>query len=405
MVLARMISASTPRTSVLEWAGDAVAVRQADSDSIDDQLDGIRWELYPRVGAVLAARAFVIRLRKLSRRPKTVDAYARNLERFLACFTELPAQLWLEADEGDLLTYLDDLRHGRIPGIGAGLKRALPQNVVPLAGSRIAEATVAQHVVTLRQFYEYLIRARLRSDPINPVLRGGGRRTGETVQRGFIHRRGRLPWVAPAEVWDRILLHVITHETSRNRAMVLVAYDGALRREELVSLRLDDYDRHRALLKVRAETSKSGRDRWVPLSPTGQRVLDYYLDHERRALVDVLVLDESGPLFISESTRNPGRPLRPGAFNDVVEVLRTTLELPQLHPHTFRHQRLTALKAAGVPLEDIALFAGHVSTETTRLYLHLAPVELGAKIRAATAGLDAHVDQLIQQQLNRVDGR
>jgi site-specific recombinase XerD len=400
-----MISASSPRTFVLQWAGDAVAVRQLDEDSIDDQRGGIRWELYPQVGAVPAARAFVIRLRKLSRRPKTVDAYARNLERFLAGFAEGPVQRWLEADEGDLLTYLDDLRHGRVPGIGAGLKRALPHNVVPLAGSRIAEATVAQHVVTLRQFYEYLIRARLRSDPINPVLRGGGRQSGETVQRGFIQRRRRLPWVAPAEIWDRILLHVITHETSRNRAMVLVAYDGALRREELVSLRLDDYDRHRALLQVRAETSKSGRDRWVPLSPMGQRVLDYYLDHERRALVDALVLDESGPLFISESTRNPGRPLMPGAFNDVVQALRTTLKLPQLHPHTFRHQRLTALKAAGVPLEDIALFAGHVSTETTRLYLHLAPVELGAKIRAATAGLDAHVDELIQQQLTRADGR
>ena len=49
----------------------------------------------------------------------------------------------------------------------------------------------------------------------------------------------------------------------------------------------------------------------------------------------------------------------------------------------------------------IALFAGHVSTETTRLYLHLAPVELGAKIRSATAGLDAHLDQLIQQHLRR----
>src|SRR5215470_14056036 len=106
-----MISASSLRTSVLQCTGDAVAVRQLDEDSIDDQRGGIRWELYPRVGAVPAARAFVVRLRKLSRRPKTVDAYARNLERFLACFTEVPAQRWLEADEGELLTYLDDLRH------------------------------------------------------------------------------------------------------------------------------------------------------------------------------------------------------------------------------------------------------------------------------------------------------
>jgi integrase/recombinase XerD len=396
-----MISTDDQRTYVLQWPGEAMAAWQVDLSSVESLRDGIRWDLYRRVGTVAAARAFVVRLCRFSRRPKTVDAYARNLERFLAWFEEASPERWIEADEGDVLAYLDDLRYGRVPGINAGLKRALPQNVVRFSGSRIAEATVAQHVVTLRQFYEYLIRARLRSDPINPVVRGGARQTGDTGQHGFVRRRGRLPWVAPAEVWDRIVLHVISQESSRNRAMILVAYDGALRREELVSLRLDDYDRHRALLRVRAETSKSGRDRWVPLSPIGQRVLDYYLDHERRALVDALALDECGPLFISESTRNPGRPLMPGAFNDVVEALRTSLMLPQLHPHTFRHQRLTALKAAGVPLEDIALLAGHVSTETTRLYLHLAPVELGAKIRAATAGLDAHLDQLIQQQLSR----
>ena len=396
-----MISTGTIGTHVLQWSGDAVVVWHRDVNSVDAQQDGIRWDLYPRVSAVPHARAFVIRLRRFSRRPKTVDAYARNLARYLAWFDEAPAERWLEADEGDLLAYLDDLRNGRVPGSSAGQKRVLPQNVVPLSGSRIAEATVAQHVVTLRQFYEYLIRARHRCDPVNPVVRGGGRLTGDTAQHGFVRRRGRLPWVAASEVWERIVLHIITQETSRNRAMIVVAYDGALRREELVSLRLDDYDRHRALLKVRAETSKSGRDRWVPLSPIGQRVLDYYLDHQRRALIDAFALDECGPVFISESTRNPGRPLVPGAFNDVVQALRVTLKLPQLHPHTFRHQRLTALKVAGVPLEDIALFAGHVSTETTRLYLHLAPVELGAKIRSATAGLDAHLDELIQQQLSR----
>jgi site-specific recombinase XerD len=306
------------------------------------------------VSAVPHARAFVLRLHKLSRRPKTVDAYARNLERFLGWFGAVATERWVEADEGDLLAYLGDLRRGRVPGISAGLKRTLPENVLPLSGSRVTEATVAQHVVTLRQFYDHLIRAHLRSDPINPVLRGGDRRTGDSTQQGFVKKRGRLPWVAPADVWERIVLHVVLHETARNRAMILVAYDGALRREELVSLRLDDHDRHRALLKIRAETSKSGRDRWVPLSPIGQRVLDHYLDHERRALVDALALDEDGPLFLSESTRNPGRPLRPGAFNDVVDALRTTLELPWVHPHTVRHQRLTALKAASVPLEDIA---------------------------------------------------
>jgi site-specific recombinase XerD len=76
-----------------------------------------------------------------------------------------------------------------------------------------------------------------------------------------------------------------------------------------VSLRLDDYDRHRALLKVRAETSKSGRDRWVPLSPISQRVLDYYLDHQRRALIDAFALDECGPGVHLGVDPHPGRPL------------------------------------------------------------------------------------------------
>src|SRR5439155_14738521 len=93
---------------------------------------------------------------------------------------------------------------------------------------------------------------------------------------------------------------------------------------ELVSLCLDDYDRHRALLKVRAETSKSGRDRWVPLSPIGQRVLDYYLDHERRALVDALALDECGPLFLSESLAPCRRPSRCGRRGACRSVRRAT---------------------------------------------------------------------------------
>jgi len=362
------------------------------------QRDEIRWELYPHVAATAHAQAFILRLRQFSRRPKTIDAYARNLDRFLASFAGASVEQWVEADEGTLLIYLDDLRHGR--DAASCRRHPPPANVRHLSGARAADATIAQHVVALRQFYDYLIRAHIRRDGLNPLPRGSNGRAGDAPRRGPALTRTRLPWIAPPAVWERIVLHVVTHETARNRALLLVAYDGALRREEVVGLRAADYDRHRALLLVRAETSKSGRDRWVPLSPFGQRALDHYIDRHRRALVGAYGLDERGPLFLSESTRNPGRPLVPGAVNDVVEALRTALALPHLRPHTFRHQRLSALKAASVPLEDIALFAGHVSTETTRLYLHLTPAELGAKIRAATRGTDAHLDRLIREAVD-----
>jgi hypothetical protein len=53
-------------------------------------------------------------------------------------------------------------------------------------------------VVTLRQFYEYLIRARLRSDPINPVIvevlgRPATRRNMASSQDADAYPRWRRP--------------------------------------------------------------------------------------------------------------------------------------------------------------------------------------------------------------------
>src|SRR5262249_6166685 len=158
------------------------------------------------------ARAFLVRLRRFGRRPKTIDAYARNLDRFLASFEGAPEARWVEADEGDLLTYLDALRHDRRTGASRPARWGRPENVRSLAGARAADATVAQHVVALRQFYDYLLRARRRRDGVHPLPRG---RVGESASRGHLPRRGRLPWVAAADVWAGVVLHVVTRETAR----------------------------------------------------------------------------------------------------------------------------------------------------------------------------------------------
>jgi hypothetical protein len=96
-----------------------MAALQADVNSVDGHRDGIRWDLYLRVGAVPPACAFVIRLCRFCRRPKTVDAYARNLDRFLAWFDESRAKRWLEADEGDLLAYPTRCCVGGLAGPGS----------------------------------------------------------------------------------------------------------------------------------------------------------------------------------------------------------------------------------------------------------------------------------------------
>jgi integrase/recombinase XerD len=85
----------------------------------------------------------------------------------------------------------------------------------------------------------------------------------------------------------------------------------------------------------------------------------------------------------------------------VMERVRERVGLPAMTPHTLRHQRCTILKRAGVNLDDIALFAGHKSTETTRLYLHLAPTELSQRIRTRVEPFDAPIRSLVESTLEK----
>ncbi len=185
--------------------------------------------------------------------------------------------------------------------------------------------------------------------------------------------------------------------------MILLAYDGALRREELISLRVVDIDWARGIITIRSETTKSGRTRYVPVSAGVLHLVRHYIEGDRRALIAAYDGDDAGQIFLSESTRNPGCPLVVGAFDEIMERVREKVGLPAMTPHTLRHQRCTILKRAGVDLDDIALVAGHKSTKTTRLYIHLAPTDLSKRIRTKVEPFDAPVRALIEQVLGKGD--
>ena len=113
----------------------------------------------------------------------------------------------------------------------------------------------------------------------NPV--GRGRYTpakgfGAKTTYGLARRHKRLPRIPSDEQWRRFLGQD-RDEPLRNRCMPALAYDAALRREELCALESGDSQPVHRLLRVRAETSKSGRDRVVPYSETGGVLLAAYL--------------------------------------------------------------------------------------------------------------------------------
>jgi site-specific recombinase XerD len=122
----------------------------------------------------------------------------------------------------------------------------------------LANATVQQRVVAVRSFYEYLVEDGLRER--NPVRRGQSSRRGRPPRQGLVRRLEQAPWIPNEDVWQRILF-ACAEQSLRNRLMVTLAYDGALRREELVQLDVGDFEHAHRLIHLRAETTKFQRAR------------------------------------------------------------------------------------------------------------------------------------------------
>lgn len=91
--------------------------------------------------------------------------------------------------------------------------------------------------------------------------------------------------------------HVLKGEKLRNQLMLLLAYDGALRREELVTLEFADFDVAYRQIRVRAEHAKNGSERVVGYSRVTSQFLEAYLPLRRP------LSTSRDPLFLSESRR------------------------------------------------------------------------------------------------------
>jgi site-specific recombinase XerD len=280
---------------------------------------------------------------------RTIDAYARGLAEFLQVCEDHGVDP-VTANRADVAVFVRELT-GRPSRRGA--------NVVSIdSGCGLANATIQQRLVPVRLFFDFLVEEGVRES--NPVGRGRytpGRKWGGQ-QRGLVPRQVKLPWIPTEQQWLDILA-VAAAAPPRNRVMLALAYDAALRREELCSLRTDDLDPGRRMLRVRAEMTKNRLERVVPYSASTGVLLQEYLAH--RATIS----RSRGPLFLSESRRNRAQPLSLWTWSKVVRRIAIDAEVPQFSTRTTRHLCLTDLARMGWELHAIATFAGHRSTETT----------------------------------------
>jgi integrase/recombinase XerD len=199
-------------------------------------------------------------------------------------------------------------------------------------------------------------------------------------RRGLVPRYKTLPPIPTEAQWQRII-HVMAEESLRNRVMFALAYDAALRREELCSLDLNDLDPAHRMMRIRAEVTKNRLERTIPYSAASGRLLVGYMHHRRRLSC------ARGKLFLSESRRNNTQPISIWTWSKVIRAVALRAQVPQFTTHSLRHLCLTDLARAGWDIHEIATFAGHRNTDTTLQYIHLSGRDLADKLSRATDSL------------------
>jgi integrase/recombinase XerD len=298
-------------------------------------------------------------------RPNTLRAVAFDLKAFFSVTGKDP----VEITAADVFEFLAHQRGDR--------------TVVRLADreSGLSARTIARRLSSVSGLYAYLVARGDTPVQVNPVPRGlltrraGGSRRSRTAPLVRVPRT--LPRILSPREADRLVAALRTH---RDRAMVLAMLLAGLRRCEVLGLRLEDVQvADRRLVVVEG---KGGHHRVVPAANRFFGALGEYLHDERPAT-------STDRVFVVLKGPRRGLPLSAEGLDEILSGARRRAGLEHATCHELRHTCLTRLREAGMALEAVQAQAGHLSIESTRVYLHLANDWLAGEYRRAAELIDA----------------
>jgi integrase/recombinase XerD len=143
----------------------------------------IQWDRVPLVASQQDARAWLGFQACRGLAFNTLDAYGRNLERylrFLSTCGKKPHEIVQET-------------------VGAYLRDLVKPSIAPEEpDTRMANATIQQHLAALRMFYDFLVEEGRCTR--NPYRQGEGRSS-----RPLVKREHKLPTIPTEEEWCRVL--------------------------------------------------------------------------------------------------------------------------------------------------------------------------------------------------------
>ena len=179
------------------------------------------------------------------------------------------------------------------------------------------------------------------------------------------------PTFTPDEI-EQILdcAESISTRSMRARTMLRVLFETAIRAEELISLKLENFDQRNGTLKV---FGKGQKERIVPVGDSTQRELLAYINFHRPQPVEPAITN----LFLTED----GTPFTYSGLSSVIWRIRQKTGIQKLHMHLCRHTSLTMMATNGMNAFGIQQVAGHSSIKTTEIYVHLSDQQSASKYR------------------------
>ena len=148
----------------------------------------------------------------------------------------------------------------------------------------------------------------------------------------------------------------------RDHTLLLVAVQTGLRLSELTALRQQDLVLASGA-HVRCE-GKGRKQRCTPLTKTTIRVLAQWVHEQGREDTKILFPNARGDRLSSDAVQH-----LVSKYARVAQQNCPSLKHRRVTPHLLRHTSAMELLQAGVDLTVIALWLGHESIETTRIYL------------------------------------
>ena len=217
--------------------------------------------------------------------------------------------------------------------------------------SKLGSRSIARHLATLRNFYNFLLReGQVKSDPTEHIR---SPKQWKTIPKFLNLSQIEQILQAPDASVPKGL---------RDKAMLELLYATGLRVSELCRVGISELNLEMGVLRT---TGKGNKQRVVPVGRSAIEAVRRYLETGRTS---ILKGKASRYLFVTAR----GGAMTRQAFWKLLSVHGKRAGIfRNLTPHVLRHSFATHLLEGGADLRSVQTMLGHADISTTQIYTHV----------------------------------